>query len=367
MNFQYSDNQIMLRNLAERFMADHYDLERRRTYQRSPEGYSADNWQQLAELGFLAVPLPEDEGGFDGGSIECIATMEAFGYGLMTEPVLLDVWLTLPLLSRSSHALVTDTILPTIKDGRCRVALAHFEPRTTTMTDDMTVRSHTDRNGVIHLSGIKSPVIAPRGADYLLVSAISGGNDTPSFYLLDSNNENIAWQHLRLVDGSVAARIRLRNAKPRAKLDLARTDLDVAMDLARLGACAETLGIMERLFQDTCNHARSRRQFGQPIARFQAIQHRMAELYVDLELSRSLLYRAALLDDSPAERRRAIAGASAYIGQRGVNLGEACVHIHGGMGVSDELPIGHGLKRLLLVNNLFGTAGEELERYMSAA
>lgn len=358
MNFELDEDQLLLRNLAEQFVADRYDLAKRAAYQERECGFSAENWGLLAELGILALPFGEDDGGLGGGVIEIITVMEAMGAALVTEPLLADLLLAGALIARAGSAEQKACWLPRIISGEGRVALAHFEHEARYNLGHVGTRSQPAGDG-FRLSGTKTHVLGGVGVDAYLVSANDGRE--VCFHIVPADAQGVQRLDYRLIDGSVACELQLHSVPASERLDGGMAELADVVDDARIAASAEMLGIMSTVFAATLDHVRTRKQFGVPIGSFQSIQHRLADLYASLEQSRSHLYRAALTTGSGAQR--AIAGAKAYIGASAVRLGEECVQFHGGMGTTDELVVGHGLKRMLLLSTLFGDADSELDRF----
>jgi len=343
----------MLKTLVERFVADRYDAGTRGGYRTGPCGFSADNWRILAEMGLIALACPEAEGGLDGGPIEIMTVMEALGRGLVVEPVLESGFIAGAMLARLCPADQGDEWLGAVLEGRRRVAFAFAEHGARFMLAGGGVRVTGG-----HLSGNKTMV--PAGADLWIVTARDEGGD--GLYLVRADAPGMISRDYRLIDGSVASELHF-DAVPASRIgDLAA--IEALLDLGRIGAMAEMIGIMGRIFDETLDYVRNRKQFGAAIGSFQAIQHRLADQYAALELSRSQLYRAVLAGG--AERAAAVAGAKSFIARRAIRLGEECIQFHGGMGVSDELAIGHGHKRLMLLASLFGDAHHEAARYAEA-
>jgi len=356
-NFELDEEQGMVRDLVARFAAERSTLDARLHARREPTGFSADNWRMLGELGLLALPFGAGAGGMGGGPVELITVMEGLGRGLAAEPYLADLLLAGRLLERAGTPAQRAAWLPGILAGERRLALAHME--SAARFNPLFVQCKA-AGGT--LRGAKTFVQAGEGADGFLVSAReTGGPDDPdglSLWLVAADAQGLERHAYRLVDGSVALELHLHDV-PGERLDGAAEALLATFDEARLAACAEMVGIMTLLFDATLEHLRTRKQFGQPIGSFQAIQHRMADQYAALEQSRSQMLRAALMPQD----RTAIAGAKAFISAAAVALGEECVQFHGGMGVSDELVIGHGHKRILLLAALLGDSESELQRY----
>jgi alkylation response protein AidB-like acyl-CoA dehydrogenase len=361
LNFDLDEQQIMIRDLAARFVEGRYELPARVRNRREPEGFSRENWGILAETGLLALPFPAEDGGFGGGAIELISAMEEFGRSLGTEPYLSDLLLGGGLLARAGTEAQRAQWLPRIIAGEARIALAHFEHEA--RFNQTLVRTHAEDG---RLSGTKTFILAGAGVDAFIVSAretgAPGDEAGLSLWLVRADDPALDRRSYRLTDGSVACELRLTGAQGE-RLAGGVDALLLAFDEARLAASAEMIGVMAMLFDATLEHIRTRKQFGQPIGSFQAIQHRMADLYLLLEQSRSHLLRATLLHAGGKARSAAIAGAKSFIASSAVKLGEECIQFHGGMGVTDELAIGHGHKRILLLASLLGDAESELVRY----
>ncbi|WP_198351038.1 acyl-CoA dehydrogenase family protein [Flavisphingomonas formosensis] len=353
MDFTLTDDQQMLKTLVERFVADRYDAGARAVYRATACGYSARNMQMLAEMGLFALAWPESEGGLEGGPIEIMTVMEALGRGLAVEPVLETVFVAGAMLARLCPAELRGEWLEAVLHGRRRVAFAFAEHGARFALTGGGTRAQAGR-----LSGGKTMVAA--GADLWIVTARDERGD--SLYLVRADATGVATRDYRLIDGSVASELVFDAVAATRIGDLAA--IEGLLDSGRIGAMAEMVGIMSRIFDETLDYVRNRKQFGVAIGSFQAIQHRLADQYAALELSRSQLYRAALAEGT--ERAAAIAGAKSFIARRAIRLGEECIQFHGGMGVSDELAIGHGHKRLMLLASLFGDAHHEAARYAEA-
>jgi alkylation response protein AidB-like acyl-CoA dehydrogenase len=284
--------------------------------------------------------------------------MEVLGRALSVEPMLEEVVLAAGLLARAGSPAQKASWLPSIMDGSAHVALAHIEPSARfELTEVRTVARGNE------LTGEKSLVLSGEAADAYLVSARRGADGGGiGLYLVPADARGLERTSYRIVDGSVASRLLLQ-ATPAEPLTGGYGELAATVDAARVAAGAEMLGLMSYLLDSTLEYVRNRKQFGAPLGSFQVVQHRLADLYASLELSRSQLYRAALFPD-PRERAKAIAGMKAYLNAAAVSMGEQCMHLHGAMGVSDEVAIGHAHKRILVLATLFGDADHELARYV---
>lgn len=366
--FTLSEEETMLKEVVERFVSERYaEPQQRSEYRASPGGWSPINWSMLADLGLLSLPLGAEYGGIDAGPVAQVTFMEALGRGLVIEPILEHVILAAGLLADAGTETQRARYLPHVVSGHRHLALALFEQGARFRIDWAATRATRVAEGW-RLDGQKSIVLAGESADTFIVSAHDSERAGEiGLFLLARDSLGVELQPLRLIDGSMAVNMTLRGAVAVERLSGGAEALARSVERARLAICAEMLGVMTRLFDATLEYTRTRTQFGAPLASFQVIQHRLADLYVSLEQSRSHVYRAALLDAPEEDRTRALAGAKSYVSRAAVALGEECIQLHGAMGVSEELPIGAGHKRLLLLATLFGDADYELGRYMRAA
>jgi alkylation response protein AidB-like acyl-CoA dehydrogenase len=364
-DFDLNEEQAMLRDLVARFIADNYDLADRVRYRREPEGFLPANWQALGELGLLLMPFPEEIGGLGGGRTEIAIVMEGLGRGLCVEPYLSDLLLAGGLIQLAGTDAQRESWLPRIMAGQARVALAHVEhqARYNPLHVQCTARADGD---IAEINGTKTFVMSPEGVDAFIVTAREQGSaddrDGLTLWLVAADAPGIDRRNYRLSDGSLAAEIVFRGVQGE-RMDGGAEHLLAIIDEIRIAACAEMVGIMSTLFDSTIEHIKTRKQFGQPLGSFQAIQHRMADLYVLLEQSRSQMLRASLLPAEGSGPSACVAAAKSFLSAAAVKLGEECIQFHGGMGTSDELSIGHGHKRILVLATLFGDAESELARY----
>lgn len=359
----------MLKALIERFVTDHYPPGKRASYRVFPAGYCVEVWSQLAETGVLAAPFSPEQSGLGGGAVDIMVLMEALGRGLVVEPVLEQVVLPGRLIAQTRAPQQAQAWLQRIMAGDAHVALAHFEHGAGFDLSQVSVTARRGPAGV-RLDGEKAVVLGAGGAEAFIVSARELADPidarTIGFYLVDRNAPGVQATEFRLVDGSVACKLGLHEVVPSEKLDISFDVFAQTLDDGRLAACAEMIGIMSVLFEATLEYVRSRKQFGTTLGSFQVIQHRLADLYVLLEQSRSQLWCAALKSSEPPTRTLAVAGMKSYISAAAIRMGEECIHLHGGMGITDELMIGHGHKRLLVLSTMLGDADWELQRYACA-
>lgn len=365
-NFDLNEDEEMLKALAERFVDDHYsDLDHRRGYLAGADGYSPEMWALLAELGLVAAPLGFESGGLALDATAIATVFEALGRGLVVEPLTENVMVAARLLERIAPEDVQESWMEALAMGSRRIALAHAEHggrggRTFVATT---------ADGAGALTGAKTCVPAGAGVAAYIVTARESGAPTDAagvaFYLVDAGAPGVAINPWRMADGSVAVSLTL-DAVPATRLggsldDLAENDL-----LASLARSAEALGIMQRLFDATLDYLRTRQQFGTTLGSFQAIQHRMSAQYAVIEQARALL-NLAIVRQGSDDFAGAVHGLRAFIAPASVELGHEMIQFHGGMGVTDELFIGHGHKRLLVLSRWPDEPQVALDRFAGVA
>ena len=367
MDFNYSNEQIALRETLQRFINRDYDFERRREFSRSPLGYSAHAWSQFAELGFLSLPFPEEFGGLGGNSVDIMLVMEMAGRGLLLEPYLSSVVMCGGLIRDAGSESLKRRMLPRIGAGEVKLALACHEAGA--RYDLARVECAAARSGGgWRLSGQKTVVLDAPSADYFLVSARSG--DAVSVFLVGREAKGVALFAYPTQSGGRAADLRLQDVVLDADALIGSAGQGLAIveraaDQGIAALCAEALGIITALNEATLNYIKTRKQFGVPIGKFQALQHRMADMIIAAEQARSMAIFAAVYADSgdAPERRRAVSGAKAYIGQAARLVGQQAVQMHGAMGVVDDLIVSHYFKRLTMIDLTLGDVDYHLARF----
>ena len=359
MNFELTEDEEMLKAVVERFVADHYDVEKRRKYLKEPGGFSGGNWSTLAELGLLALPFAEDDGGLGMGATALSVVFQALGRGMVVEPLLESAILPGLYLARGFSGDVREEWLAGVLSGERRVALARQDAGL--YRGDQTVRAEELGDGAV-LNGQKPLAIAGGEADGFIVGTRDG-----ALYLVPADAPGLEVREWRLADGTHTASLQFESvAVPAAhRLDIPAEAAARIETLAALARTSEALGIMDAMFQETLDYLRTREQFGTQIGKFQAIQHRMAALYATLEQCRALVETAIVSDgtDSFADDTH---GARAFIAERSLELGHEMIQMHGGMGITDELSIGQGHKRLLVLSRWPEAPVASLDRYAAA-
>jgi alkylation response protein AidB-like acyl-CoA dehydrogenase len=364
--FALNEDQSLLRATVDRFVETRYGLAERKAYRAESAGYGVANWKLLVELGLFALMFPAEEGGLAGGARDMAAVMEGLGSGLVVEPVLEEIVLAARVIAELGSPAQRLEWLPPIMAGDAHATLAHFEHGARFALAQVQVRAQS-RSGNWVLSGEKSVVPWAKGSSLWVVSARDHGEPGDAggvgFFLVSADAAGIERRDFKLTDGGSASVVRLRGTVALSRLAGGFDAFAKCVDFARVAAGAEMIGIMGTILNSTVEYMRSRKQFGAPLSSFQALQHRLARLYVRLEQARSQVCRAALAVDHQANAHASVAGMKSYVGRAAIELGESCLHMHGGIGMTDELPIGHGFKRLLVLSHLLGDPDADLARF----
>lgn len=372
MDFDLSTEQQLLKDSVEKFVQDEYDFAKRMASANSEEGFSRDNWRTFAELGWLSIPIPEECGGFGGNPVDVMVVMEAFGKALVAEPYLTTVILGAGLVREAGSTAQQKAVLPAVAEGRTLLAFAFAEPQSRYDLHDVTcTATKTDAGWVLH--GTKSVVLHGPTADQFVVSARTSGeqrdHDGVSLFIVPRDAAGLERIDARAFDKVPVSELHFDNIALNADAVLgtpgaALPAIERVVDEAIAALCADAVGAMEALHAATNDYMKTRTQFGQPIGRFQVLQHRMVDMYMELEQARSLTYLATLkLGADEDERRRATSCAKAQIGNAGKFVGGQAVQLHGGMGMTDELNVSHYYKHLMMVDILFGNSEHHLKRF----
>jgi len=360
MNFDLSEEQQMFVTSVERFAAP-IDVEARRRLRLSPTGYDRARWQELAEMGLIALAASEDAGGMGGSLIDLALVIEALGKANAPDPLLEHGILPALLLERGGAGDALEGVL----SGSTFATLAWTERGQRYSLKAKGVKADAAGDGYV-LTGEKTMVMGALLADLFIVTADLGGET--ACFLVPKDAPGLEVRAYRLADGSIAGEIRLTRTPTSAKLSLDAAGLAAIAADARLYAAAEMVGLGQRLLDDTLAYVKEREQFGVAIGSFQALQHRLVDAYAKEEQARSMLYRAALTDRADAAKwQRAAAGAKAFIGENVDAIAREAVQMHGGMGITDELAIGHAMKRVMVLARLFGDVDTVLAEYALAA
>ena len=346
MNFDLDENQNLFKATVERFAAS-ADVPTRHKTRKQPGGFNRERWCEMAALGLIGIAGSEADGGLAGSLIDCAIVAQALGKAQAVEPWLECGFLGVRLLAGTAYA--ADVI-----SGEAVAAFAFAEPGRRFALDAVSMQARAVGDGLI-LSGEKHFVLSGAVADLFIVTARLG--DVTALFVVPRDAKGVDAKPYPVADGSFATVLTLRDVRVDAPLSVGLTQ---AVNDVRVMASAEMVGIAQRLFDDTLDYVKTREQFGQPIGRFQVIQHRMVDGYAKVEQMQSALYRH-LLKNGDAQ------GLKAFIGESALWVAHQAVQLHGGMGMSDELGIGHGLKRIMLLSKLFGDPVSDLAAFAKAA
>jgi len=369
MDLEFTQEQTLLADSAARFMENNYDLPRRRERVASETGFSPELWGEMAELGWLGLRLPERFGGYDAGAVESVLVMEAAGKALAVEPIISTGVTGAVAISLGASEALGAEIGPYIVAGECRLALAQAEPRSRYALNRVETTAVKDGTG-FRLNGHKAVALHAPSAHKLIVSARTAGDSSDAngitLFLVDADAAGLTKRSYPTVDGLRAAEIRLENVACEVvlgELDDGLALLRTIVDETQLALSAEAIGAMSHLLDATVEYAKTRKQFDRTIGSFQVIQHRLVDMYTALETARAMTYIAAAGADSgdARERHRLATTAKLKASQAAQLVGEDAVQIHGGMGMTEELDIGHYFKRVTMIAQTFGDADHQLK------
>jgi alkylation response protein AidB-like acyl-CoA dehydrogenase len=371
MDFNFNEEQLQFADALKRWVAKDYRFEERARIISSEAGVSDAAWATLTELGMIALPVPEQQGGFSGSALDMFLVMQELGRGLVVEPYLATVLGAEFLKLGGGH----EALLEQVGAGELKLACALGERQSRHDLADIATSAVGDGDAYL-INGRKSVVIHGAQAGSLIVSARTGGtqreHDGISLFVLPADCAGISITGYRTIDGQRAADIAFDNVRAPASTLVGGAGagwdlLDAAADYGAGLLCAEALGVMEAIFAATLEYLKTRTQFGAPIGKFQALQHRMADMFIHLEQARSMALLAAVTlgSNDAAERRRTVSAAKFRVGQAMKFVGQQSVQLHGGMGVTNELPAAHHFKRLTMIELCLGDSEHHLRRFMA--
>jgi len=373
MDFEFSDEQRQLHEVVARYLNEQYGFDHFKAIKASAAGWDAGVWRGLAELGVLGITVPEAQGGLGFGPLETLGMMGECGRNLLLEPVLSSAVVGSAVVRAFTAQAPAAELLTAMAAGRKIAVLAHFDHGA--RFDSQSVSTRAKRSGERYrLDGHKAVVMHAGAADVLLVSARTAGETADargvSLFLVPRDAPGLSFDLYPTIDGQRAADVYLRGVELPAAARLgaegaALPAIEAALDIGLAALCADAVGVMQALVDATVEYVRTRQQFGQPIGRFQVLQHRIADMVIHLEQARSMSYLAALrcADADVRARRRALSAAKAVVGQAGRFVGQQAVQLHGGMGMTDELKVSHLFKRLTAAQLMFGDSDTHLQRF----
>ncbi|HZZ12220.1 MAG TPA: acyl-CoA dehydrogenase [Paraburkholderia sp.] len=378
MNFLHTEDRRMLADTLNRFVSEQYGFETRDRIARSPQGYSPELWQRFAELGIAGALFDEAHGGFGGDGFDIAVVFECLGRGLVIEPFL-DTLMVGQAIARSGNEAQQAT-LAAMMDGSRIAAFAHGEPDGHYELSRVSTRAARDSSNTSHsdgwrLNGAKAVVQHGEQASLFLVSARTDGPDDAghgiTLFLVPRDAAGVSVHGYPKIDGGRAAEVTFDNVALDDTARLGTTHegfatLEYATACGVLALCAEAVGAMDVAKDHTLDYLRTRKQFGVPIGSFQALQHRMADLLLEIEQARSaVINAAAALGAERRVRERAVSAAKTTIGRIGAQVAEECIQLHGGIGMTWELPLAHYAKRLIMIDHQLGDEDHHLERYVA--
>ena len=372
MDHVYNDEQRMLKDSVERMIAERYTFERRKAIVASDEGFSREFWAEFADMGLLAIPFDDKHGGMGGGPIETLIVMQAFGRGIVVEPYLPTVVLAGALLRHGGSEAQQAAMIPGIVAGKKLYAFAFAEPQGRYNPANVATTAKEDGDGYC-IDGFKSVVYGAPMADGLFVTARTAGAQTDAMgltvFYVDAKARGVSRRDYPTIDGMRASEVSLEGVKVGrdaiiGKLDQGLPLIEQVLDEGTAAVCAEATGAMLVLNAKTLDYTRQRVAFGQPIAGFQVIQHRLVDMRVACEYAAAMSLMAALKLNAPAgERTRAVSAAKSMLGRDSRYVGQNAVQLHGAIAMTEDLDIGHYFKRLTTIGLLFGNTDHHLRRF----
>lgn len=373
MDFSFSEEQTLIKNAVEKFIQNDYDFETRNKIIAGDEGFDRAIWKQFADLGWLGISFPEEVGGFGGGAVETNIVMEAFGGGMVVEPFLSTVVLGGNALAFGGTDAQKQEVLANVISGDVLLALAYGEAQSRFDLSDVKTSAEKKADQYV-LNGEKTVVFGGAWADKIIVSARTSGDQCSeqgvTLFLVDANAEGVSVNAYKSMDGARMANVSLNNVSVGSDAIVGSLDegfglLERVIDFGTSALCAEALGSMNAVYEKTLAYVKTREQFGVAIGSFQVIQHRLVDMFMAVESSRSMGMMVALKlgSDDIVERKKAASAAKVYIGDNARYCAQEAVQLHGGIGVTEELDIGHYFRRLTLFCGAFGSTDYHLSRF----
>jgi hypothetical protein len=371
MDFSFTDEQSMLRDTVASYLADHYSFDQRRAMLAKEPGWSPQVWKAFAEeLGILGAPFSEELGGLGGGPVENMIVMQEMGRSLVVEPYLGTVVIGGGFLKHSGHP-GAEALIGQIIAGEAIFAFAYAEPQGRYNLADLKTTAARDGAGWT-LNGQKAVVIGAPYATHLIVTARTGGGQRDqegvSVFIVEKGAAGVTTRDYPTVDGFRASEVSFENVKLGADALIgpegqAMPLIEKVVDEAVVATCGEACGVLSKLHEGTLEYTRQRRQFGQPISAFQVLQHRMVDMFIQVEQAVSMTYMATIKLADDRQRSKSAAAAKVQIGKACKFVGQNAIQLHGGMGMTDEMAIGHYFKRATMIESAFGSTDHFLARY----
>jgi alkylation response protein AidB-like acyl-CoA dehydrogenase len=373
MNFEHTEDRRMLADSLNRYVAEQYNFETRMAITQSPKGFSTQRWAQFAELGVIGALFDEAHGGYGGAGFDIAVVFEALGRGLVVEPFLPSAILAGSALTHAGNE-AQQAMLADLIDGAVVATLAHDEPESHYELSHVRTLATRTGDGWV-LNGHKAVVPVGDQAQVLIVSARTSGREADehgiSLFVVSADTPGLSTRGYATIDGGRAAEVVLQEVKLPVDALLGEKDqglstLEHAIGRGLLALCAESLGAMEVAKHATIEYLQTRKQFGVPIGSFQALQHRMADLLLEIEQARSAVINAAAALDGTDRlaREKALSAAKYSIGRIGTLVAEECIQLHGGIGMTWELPLAHYAKRLVMIDHQLGDEDHHLARFI---
>jgi pimeloyl-CoA dehydrogenase small subunit len=370
MDFELTEEQLLLRHSCERYLADHYQFESRQRYAHEPRGWSLIVWKQCAGLGLLGLPFAEEYGGSAGGPVETMIVMEQIGRALVLEPYLATVVLGGGFVRLGGGEAMQGKLIPMIAAGELSLAFAHAERQARYDLADVATTARRDGAGFV-LDGAKTLVLHGDTAEKFVVSARLSGAQTDrnglALFLIDTTAPGVSVRGYPTVDGLRAAEVTLSNVRADAAAAIGEPGaafplIERIADNAIAALCAEAVGAIAAMHETTVDYMKTRKQFGVTIGSFQVLQHRAADMLIAVEQARSMAMLATMMaaEDDVRERRAAISAAKVQIGRSGRFVGQQAIQIHGGIGMTMETKVGHYFKRVTTIDTQFGDVDHHL-------
>lgn len=374
MDLSFTEEQGLLRDSVQKYIEDNYDISQRNKLTASDEGFSRDNWKLFAELGWLAMPFAEEDGGIGGTPVDTMILMEEFGKGLVVEPFLPTVVMAGSAIAKYGTSGQKEEILSGIIDGSLIATVAYAEEQAHHELNNI-VTSATKDGDFFVINGTKSVVLSAQSADKLLVAARTTGDARDesgiTMFIVDGSADGVSRQDYPTLDGLRASEVTLKDVRVSAESVLGEVDkgaevLNLVSNRAILALAAEAVGAIEMLYTDTIAYTKQREQFDHKLSDFQVLKHRMTEMFMEHALAKSLCMKATMLETQGSEEtQRTIHALKYLIGKSSRFVGQNAVQLHGGMGMTEELRIAHYFKRLTIIDSQFGNTDHHLEKFVA--